>query len=657
MRSSLFLIIALVVFSACNTTERIVRFSPESTIGRQMDATSVNALKSQYGNVDGVYLNYEQTYEHNVSIAFTSTIPQWKFYEIVDRSYVVLNAASPTLSTFRLEVPENQTLEQAVLTVQAPGSSGFSYQKDDLTVQNGPGGSTIYTFSYPSVEPGTIIQEKYEMTREDLERNPPISHDVPLQYDLPAQQLSFQYVYPIWWQVAVKNLSLNQPLDFRRIEDPDRRKIVLAYTSENVPPYIESQAQAPFKQVAPYFQLLVTNLSMGSALRYRAPEDWTEFAREYRQYAVSPDTRLARSVLRTTENMIGTAASELDHVETLLNYVHDNISIVEDSKHRSFDQVLSRREGTSYMVTGLMQAMLYAANIDSEYLLVHPADEGYFDPDFLSADQLDVPALGVFVNNKQYYLFPGRQRSITEGLSPFYAGQTAMVITEEGFGGFTEVFSDQVQPSNMVASSGDATTQNNSAQNVSANNTNPPPPSNTYQPPPANTNPPVQQPGNQQPGNQQPGTNPQVMQNPPANNGGGLPPSPGITAPAIDNPQNPPPQGTPPVQVIPQDTIPSNNTTAPEWEGSIQTSIGGFTWVVASRTTIEEARELASQYINLYQAGISIDILSGESRGVVRYRIAIGQYTSRELAEEDRASRLRTVLPSDAWLLRIEPNM
>ena len=655
MRSSLLLPILLLLLAACNTTERVVHFGPEQPNVAQLSANDLNTLQSKYSNAEGVYLNYNETLEHNVSIAFTSTIPHWKFYKIVDRSFAVFNTSSPELNEFRLEVPSKDRLEQAALTVRTPGSAGTTYDMDDLAVQTGTDGQKIYTLSYSISEPGTIVSEKYEVTMGDLERNPPVSHDVPLQYGLPAENVSFQYIYPIWWQVDVKNLSLNQPLEYERIEDSDRRKIILSYTNQSVPAFQETPNGPYFKQAAPYFQVQVTNLSMGSALRYNSPADWTEFAKDYRKFAVEDGDRTARSIQKTTENLVGPASSDLDRVEIILNYLKDNIIVVDNNKQKSFDLVLSRREGSMYMITGLMQAMLYEAGIDSEFLLVHPAYEGYFDPDFYSEDQLQEPALGVFVDGEQYYVLPGRQRSLGEALPRYFAGQTAMVITGEGFGGFTEVYGGQSGGGDLVAvSDNEIPNTNNPVTDV---------PSNPVTTQPVPVDPPVQNTTDIDP----PGTT--GTQNPPNSNNTtvNVPPVTGGGAPGINTPINVPAndpvaENTPPVEdpsetaltePVMQDPVDS----VPEWEGSIKTSLGGFTWIVASRTTIEEAREFANEFSALYRAGISVDVLRGESRGVVRYRIAVGQYTNRSLAEEDRATRLSTVLPSDAWILQIDPNM
>ena len=636
LRSPLFLILLLALL-ACNTTERVVRFSPDNTAAMLVSTNDVANLQSQYGNVDGVYLTYNHTLEHNVSIAFTSTIPHWKFYEIVDRSHVVFNANNPELNAFRLDVPKQSKLEQVLITVQAPGMSSTVYQKSDLLEDVDAEGNMTYSMNYSGIQPGTVISEKYEVVRGDLERNPPTMHDVPLQHTIPVQDLNFQYVYPIWWQVQVKNLSLNQPLNYERVEDAERRKIILRYSSQNVPAFDNSPGSPYFKQVAPYFQLQVTNLSMGSALRERSPEDWTAFAKDYKGFTTEVNDRPSRSIQKNADQLVGHLINDVDRVETILNYVSDNIRIDPNSRQRNLDMVLARREGNAFMVSGLMQAMLAAKDIDSEYLLVHPAEEGYFDPEFYSEVQLNEPALGVFVEGVQYYVFPGLQRSLTDPIPVQYAGQPAMVITSDGFGGFTEVYSDQTTqpaPPPMIVDRGSTGTQRDPVQQPTESM---PPPQPTTQQQPTNTLPPVNT------------TPPPVNTTPPANN------SP-IGSP-IGQPIGTPTTQEPTPEIVETLPPPSQEPNAlPEWLGSIKRSVGGWTWVIASRTTMDEAEQFANQYVDLYRQGLSLDVLSGESNGVIRYRIAVGQYPSRNLATTDR-NRLGSILPGDAWMLEVKPDM
>ena len=154
LRSPLFLLLFFFLL-ACNTTERVVRFSPDNTASMLVSTNDVANLQAQYGNVDGVYLSYNQTLEHNVSIAFTSTIPHWKFYEIVDRSHVIFNPNAPELNAFRLEVPRQSKLR----TIADFGSSAGCLQYGLSTIRSHRGtrmqkGNKTYTLSYSGFSPG-----------------------------------------------------------------------------------------------------------------------------------------------------------------------------------------------------------------------------------------------------------------------------------------------------------------------------------------------------------------------------------------------------------------------------------------------------------------------------------------------------------------------
>ena len=656
LRSPLFLVL-LAALMACNTTQRVVHFSPESSRVTPLSSNEISNLQAEYGNVDGVYLSYNQVLEHNVNIAFTSTIPHWKFYEIVDRTRVVFNPEASDLNTFRLEVPAHSRLEQLAINVQAPGGAGLTYSKRDLVATEDSQGSKIYTLNYPGIQPGTVVSEKYELLREDLERNPPTMHDVPLQYRIPVQDLQFQYVYPIWWQVRVKKLGVNQPLNYQRLEEADRRKIILQYDGQNIPAFEEGENTPYFKQAAAYFQLQVTNLTMGSAVKVRAPEDWTAFARDYRGLTADMNTRPSRSIQRLSDQLVGHLINDTERVETILTYVADNIFVDPTSRQRNLDTVLSRREGNPFMVAGLMQSMLAAARIPSEYLLVHPAYEGYFDPDFYADVQLQEPALGLLLGGEQRYVFPGNQRSLSEPIPPHLIGQTAMVITPEGFGGFTEVFSDQIveTPPPVIVDNGTVTPP------VEDPLQQPPPdlvieePERTIPRDPVEPRP--------EPVVEDPPTVQTTPQNPPISEpANGRPANTGSASTIVGSPIGQPIDSSTQQQIpdVEETTPPPEEQaephTLPTWLGSIRRSFGGWTWVVASRTTMEEAEEVANEYLDLYRQGVNIDVLIGETDGVVRYRIGVGQYASRELATAERA-RMGSLLPSDAWLLEIQSDM
>jgi len=86
----------------------------------------------------------------------------------------------------------------------------------------------------------------------------------------------------------------------------------------------------------------------------------------------------------------------------------------------------------------------------------------------------------------------------------------------------------------------------------------------------------------------------------------------------------------------------------------IDFSAGGWTIVVASRTSRSPAEDLRATYRDRFSGeSPPVDILVGQAGGTTRYRVAVGQYGSREDAR--RALRThQSNLPDGAWPLRLE---
>jgi len=87
--------------------------------------------------------------------------------------------------------------------------------------------------------------------------------------------------------------------------------------------------------------------------------------------------------------------------------------------------------------------------------------------------------------------------------------------------------------------------------------------------------------------------------------------------------------------------------------GGIDRNAGGWTVIVASETTPKAAEAAAQPYLDL---DLPVDVLRGVSKGVTRYRVGVGQFTSQAEAEA-AMRRLGDRLPPGAWPLRITSQM
>lgn len=81
---------------------------------------------------------------------------------------------------------------------------------------------------------------------------------------------------------------------------------------------------------------------------------------------------------------------------------------------------------------------------------------------------------------------------------------------------------------------------------------------------------------------------------------------------------------------------------------------GGWTLVVASRTSEQEAEAIRAQFATALQSvGVPVDVLPSEgSGGTTRYRVIVGQFSSQEAARRIQ-QEYSELVPDDAWPLRL----
>lgn len=97
---------------------------------------------------------------------------------------------------------------------------------------------------------------------------------------------------------------------------------------------------------------------------------------------------------------------------------------------------------------------------------------------------------------------------------------------------------------------------------------------------------------------------------------------------------------------------PSAEADAPADEGGFDRSRGGYTLIVASAVSESDAAAMADRFEGL---DLPLDIVSGRSGNVTRYRVGLGQFADRAAAEAARAD-LAGRIPDDAWILAIPRN-
>lgn len=132
-------------------------------------------------------------------------------------------------------------------------------------------------------------------------------------------------------------------------------------------------------------------------------------------------------------------------IDSILAYVRTHVRLGDVVKNGDFVKVLSDGEGSSLDIAGVTYALLKGLNMPADLVLVHSAEDGYFDPAYVSLSQFSIPAVTAKVHDSVFVLLPHVQNLPSNHTPDFIQGQTAMPISEESAGLF-----ERIPPGNLA---------------------------------------------------------------------------------------------------------------------------------------------------------------------------------------------------------------
>jgi len=431
-------IVLMAMLVGCSSSQRLV-YLPGAPGAAQPAANSPampsvtvdwKALELQYPGVDGVFLEQDTALENVTEENFFLNTSKWEFFETHSCRYVLFNPDSQHLSTFVAHVKQGYSMEGAALDITYPDGRAKHYTKGDLKSELDSKGATTYKFIYPEVQKGCVISEGYVVKPDSCLSTPPIDHDVPLQFSIPCQKVSFRYLFPSRWDAQLKQLGSGRSLPVKITEQPEANKRLMTYLAKDVPA-VESEPFSPFfKEVSDYAEIMVTSLSLQGVAPYRTPDSWSAFGNRFRNYVIDKDPIFSGRVRKTAREAIASSKTDLEKLEAVVTWLQENMQ-VEYSKGNFADNLIQKK-GSMYQITGLASSMLREAGISAKYLLIHSAEDGYFDKTFFSNDELYIPALMVNLAGKDFVVFPYLKKMPVSHLPERFQGQAALAISGEG---------------------------------------------------------------------------------------------------------------------------------------------------------------------------------------------------------------------------------
>ena len=403
----------------------------------------VDSMRTAYPDAPFVYLTNERTIEHQ----FDLRIDSWDFVQDVRRQYVVLDPDDRRAATFALGADHRDVVEGVFLRVTSPAGDQQTFALGDL-VREADGGGTTYKVAYPNVAAGSVVEESFRLRRSwDRSYQPPLYHDVRLQYGVPAEHLTFRYAYPSSWGLAVKQTGPSAMPAFALDRESVPHTSILTAQRDHVPAFADEPYSPFFKEVGPYLEFAVTSIHTGDVLPiYQAPTSWETFARPLGRYVFKRRGGATSAVAQQARTLSDPAAPDSVRLAAVVAWVQSTIERVDEGGADDLPGVLRTHRANDLLITGLTQALLEESGFDADFIVIHAASEGYFDPSFIDVRQFTAPAVIVRLEGADRVVFPYIPGLPITYLPEQYQGSEAMRLTADGFAGFLRLPSgDAVQ--------------------------------------------------------------------------------------------------------------------------------------------------------------------------------------------------------------------
>lgn len=423
---------------------------PLSTSTEASDAAvDVQALVEKYSGEDAVYLDWRTNYE-NVIGKESSSGYDWNLLRTDFRKLVIINPEDEGFTTLTIRLPVNHVLVKVDLSIYSANRAYRRFGIRDMKKARNSDGSATYKFAFPEVVKGSIITQTYVVRRLYCLRNAPLYYDVPLQFRVPCERVGFRITYPMDWELGLKKLADGKTPAITISEDKTAKQRTLSYEATNVAA-LHSESFSPFyKEVAAYAELQVERLFLKAPgwypIRYKAPKDWNGLSDEFKQDVLDKNPVFDASLRRQVDEITDGAKDDPEKLDRIVTWLQRNMRIATYQEIKAsgldrgnFAHILDKRQGTAVQVTGLAMSMLQRTGIDATYLLIHSAEEGYFDPGFHSYSQLDVPAVMARIEGKVYVVFPYWENMPIDHIPEEYQGQPALAIDRKGTSSFVQL--------------------------------------------------------------------------------------------------------------------------------------------------------------------------------------------------------------------------
>lgn len=437
----LIFILPLLLLLSCTTSKRMSFLTFPSESISAYSNINLDEYEQKYGEYDGVYLNIENTIEHSGSKENLGVFNKWVFTRVWKKKYIILNPDAVWLTTFSVYSKP----DQLYIRISSPNGKVQHFGNTDLKEEKDFSGYNNYRLIFPDIIKGSIVEIGYENSFSVGMFPPPLEHDIQLQFRIPCEEFTFSYLYPMWWEIQKKMIQKGKMSPGEIIEDPENKKSILEYSAKVIPPLRWEPYSPEFKKVALYLQFMVTDLKMGRGYMDR-PKNWQDLADKFYDYMLKKSDHKKISLKTGTAPLVEKSiyslkelvdliiegkTDDMDKLDAMVSYIQDNIELTYDSYDGNNSKILKSKKGNKYDITALAKNMFEEAGLEVSYLLVHSAEDGYYDKYYIARDQFYIPAIRTITSDDTLVIFPYINDLPLDHTPSYFQGEPSIVINKK----------------------------------------------------------------------------------------------------------------------------------------------------------------------------------------------------------------------------------
>lgn len=352
--------------------------------------------------------------------------PQHTVLESYIRTKIFNESGCKKYGTIQIPYSDQSLVNNITGRTVKPNGKVVELKKSDIIdgyIDNNDGTkSKTKIFSLPEVEPGCIIEYRWEEIRAYQ-----LYYQMDLQSNISAQKI--KYLIKPFKESLPSSISFNAP----KIELTKEGKDFYSTTLQNVPAYQPEPFMPPEEQVKKWAFLFYA-----PERKFAADKYWNDLSKNL-ENKFQTITKPNKLILSTTKNITINASSDEEKIEKIFHFCQNKITNVNkllptDKESQKFKEnktvsdALKQGMGSDIDILLLSASLVKAVGINPHLLITPKKTEAYFDKNFLYDFVLYKMALAIKIDNDWRFFDPS-QPYLPYKIMPWQNENTKAIIT------------------------------------------------------------------------------------------------------------------------------------------------------------------------------------------------------------------------------------